>query len=32
MVEHQIKDLNQLIESPEKVNDKELTYIFGTYQ
>ena len=27
MVEHQIKDFNQLIENPEKVNEKELTYI-----
>lgn len=28
MVEHQIKDINQLIENPEKVNEKELTYFF----
>ena len=27
MVEHQIKDFNQLIENPEKVIEKELTYI-----
>ena len=27
MVEYQIKDFNQLIENPEKVNEKELTYI-----
>ena len=27
MVEHQIKDFNQLIENPEKVNEKELNYI-----
>ena len=32
MVEHQIKDFNQLIENPEKVNEKELTYFLETYK
>ena len=30
MVEHQIKDINQLIETPEKVNEKELTYFLDS--
>ena len=28
MVEHQIRDINKLIETPEKVNEKELIYFF----